>query len=153
MRHDDPHNLQRFVDAQADTYDTALAELRDGRKRTHWMWFIFPQFAGLGTSEISQHYAIDSRAEAAAYLVHPLLGPRLTAAAEALLAATTTSAREILGTPDDLKLRSSATLFAAVSPNGSVFHRLLEKFFDGQPDATTVTLMADNPHEPRRSRP
>ena len=133
----DPFNLQRFLDAQADTYDAALAELRDARKRTHWMWFIFPQIAGLGHSEISQYYAIGGADEARAYLAHAELGPRLHDCAEALLGADG-SARDILGTPDDLKLRSSATLFAAVSAPASVFHRLLDRFFGGQLDPATV---------------
>jgi uncharacterized protein (DUF1810 family) len=137
----DPYDLARFVHAQEGVYDEALAEVRSGRKRSHWMWFIFPQLAGLGSSPTSQHYAITSLAEARAYLAHPLLGPRLVACAEALLVQGRT-AREVFGSPDDLKLRSCATLFAAVSPQGSVFHRLLDRFFDGAADQRTLDLLA-----------
>ena len=138
---DDPHDLKRFLDAQDGIYDDALDEIRAGRKRSHWMWFIFPQYAGLGFSPTSQHFAIDSAAEARAYLAHPVLGSRLVECAEATLSVEGRTAREIFGSPDDLKLRSSATLFASVSPDGSVFHRLLDRFFDGQPDRRTLELM------------
>jgi uncharacterized protein (DUF1810 family) len=137
----DPFDLARFVDAQATSYDDALAELVEGRKRSHWMWYVFPQFAGLGTSAMAQCYAIASPDEARAYLAHPLLGPRLVACAEAVLAHAGTPAQAIMGSPDDLKLRSSATLFACVSPSGSVFHRLLDAFFDGEPDPLTGRLV------------
>jgi uncharacterized protein (DUF1810 family) len=137
----DPHDLDRFLLAQATCYDRALTEVRAGRKRSHWMWFIFPQFAGLGHSSTSRQYAIRSLAEAAAYLRHPILGPRLTACAEAALAVDGRSAIEIFGTPDDLKLCSCATLFAHCSPAGSVFHRLLDKYFDGQSDRATLKLL------------
>jgi uncharacterized protein (DUF1810 family) len=137
-----PHDFQRFVEAQRTAYDRALAELERGLKRSHWMWYVFPQLAGLGASATSRKYAIASLDEAAAYLRHPLLGPRLAACAEAMLAVEGRSAREILGTPDDLKLRSSATLFAQVSQAGSVFHRLLDRYFDGKPDETTLRLLA-----------
>jgi uncharacterized protein (DUF1810 family) len=136
------HDLARFVTAQADSYDRALAELRAGQKRTHWMWYVFPQLAGLGRSDMARRYAISSLAEADAYLRHPLLGARLVACAEAILAVQGRTARQILGLPDDLKLRSSATLFARVSPAGSVFHQLIDRYFDGQPDATTLDLLA-----------
>jgi uncharacterized protein (DUF1810 family) len=139
---DDPHDLARFVSAQADDYATALAEVRAGRKRSHWMWYVFPQFAGLGFSATSQRYAIRSEAEARAYLAHPALGPRLAECCEAALAVEGRSATDIFGSPDDVKLRSSATLFAAVSPPGSVFERVLAKFFDGERDPATVRLMA-----------
>src|SRR5688572_32370107 len=115
---DDPFDLQRFVDAQTPVYDRVLTELREGRKRSHWMWFVFPQIAGLGSSPMAQRYAIASADEAAAYLAHPVLGPRLVAIAEAALAAPG-SARALFGSPDDLKLRSSATLFAHVAGAGS----------------------------------
>jgi uncharacterized protein (DUF1810 family) len=137
----DRFNLQRFLDAQEDVYQTALAELRAGRKRSHWMWFIFPQFHGLGASEMAERYAIGSVEEARAYLAHAVLGPRLISCADALLAHEGRSAHDILGTPDDLKLRSSATLFAAVAERGSVFERLLDRFFDGQADMRTIALM------------
>jgi len=138
----DAHDLARFVAAQRGTYEHALAEIESGRKRSHWMWYVFPQFGGLGVSATSRKYAIASLAEAEAYLRHELLGPRLVACADAALAVEGRSAREIFGSPDDLKLRSSATLFARVSPEGSVFHRLLEKYFAGEPDAVTLRLVA-----------
>ena len=139
---DDVHDLARFVDAQRGSYDRALAEIASGRKRSHWMWYVFPQIAGLGVSATSRRYAIESLAEADAYLGHDVLGPRLLACAEAALAVEGRSAREIFGSPDDLKLRSSATLFAQVSPTGSVFHRLLDKYFGGEPDEATLRLIA-----------
>lgn len=138
----DVHDLARFVAAQRGSYEHALAEIASGRKRSHWMWYVFPQFAGLGISATSRKYAIASLAEAAAYLRHELLGPRLVACASAALAVEGRSAREIFGSPDDLKLRSSATLFAHVSPAGSVFHRVLDKYFDGEPDDATLRLVA-----------
>ena len=136
----DPFNLDRFVSAQAGVYEQAFAEIRAGRKRSHWMWFIFPQIAGLGSSPTSQHFAIRDRAEAEAYLAHPILGARLIECCEALLALKTDSASGVFGYPDDLKLKSSATLFAAVSPSGSVFEQLLKKFFAGRPDLKTIEL-------------
>ena len=136
----DPFDLARFVDAQAADYNRALQELRIGAKRSHWMWYVFPQFEGLGSSTLSRRYAIRSRAEAAAYLAHPVLGPRLRECAEALLAHHARSARQILGTPDDLKLRSSATLFAEVDGAG-VFTRLLQQFFNGEGDQKTIHLL------------
>lgn len=134
-------DLDRFIAAQRDCYDRALAEIRGGRKRTHWMWFIFPQLAGLGSSPTSQHYAIHDRAEAEAYLRHPVLGSRLIECVEAALALEAGSAAEVFGFPDDRKLRSCATLFAAVSPTGSVFERLLERHFGGSPDEKTIELL------------
>lgn len=136
----DVHDLARFVDAQATAYDTALEELRAGKKTTHWMWFIFPQVVGLGHSAMSRRYAIRSRAEATAYLAHPVLGPRLRACAAALLAHPRRSAREMLGAPDDMKLRSAATLFAAVEGSG-VFTDLLVRFFDGTRDEATLDFL------------
>ena len=138
----DPHDLTRFVRAQADDYPGALAEIRAGRKRSHWMWYVFPQLEGLGSSATARRYAIKSAAEATAYLRHPVLGPRLAACAEAALGVGGRSAHEIFGSPDDLKLRSSATLFAAVLPPGSVFERLLEKYYDGERDPMTLRLLA-----------
>lgn len=137
MESDDPHELQRFVDAQRGVVDAAVAEIRGGRKRTHWMWFVFPQIAGLGSSGMAQRYAIRDLDEARAYLDHELLGPRLILAAEAALAAEG-DARSIFGSPDDVKLRSSMTLFAQVAPPGSVFHRVLDRFFGGVPDPATL---------------
>lgn len=120
-----------------------MAELRHGAKRSHWMWYVFPQIAGLGSSPTAQLYAIKSREEAEAYAAHPILGSRLTACAEALLSVEGKSSSEIMGYPDDLKLRSSATLFAEISSPGSVFHRLLDKFFDGKPDSQTLKILAN----------
>ena len=140
---DDPFDLARFVTAQADDYVAALAEVRAGRKRSHWMWYVFPQIDGLGFSSMSQRYAIKSAAEAAAYLAHPVLGPRLVEIGEAAVAVEGKSAHDIFGSPDDVKLKSSATLFAVVSPAGSVFHRLLVRFFDGVPDPRTLRLLGE----------
>ncbi len=138
----DEHDLSRFVAAQRATYDHALAEIRSGRKRSHWMWFIFPQLAGLGRSAMSRRYAIASTDEAKAYLEHPLLGPRLLECAAAVLGIEGRSAYEIFGSPDDLKLRSCATLFARASPPGSQFSRLLAQYFGGLEDEQTVTLLS-----------
>ncbi len=131
-------NLQRFLDAQATAYPPALAEIKAGRKRSHWMWYIFPQIQGLGFSEISQRYAIRDAAEAAAYLQHPVLGARLREITSELLKLSSSSADGIFGSPDDLKLRSSMTLFAAVRGADSVFQAVLDKFFGGAPDAQTL---------------
>ncbi len=138
---DDPHNLIRFVRAQEDDYEQALSEIRRGRKRSHWMWYIFPQFDGLGFSATSQRYAIKTLAEAEAYLAHPLLGPRLVECAEAALGVDGKTANEIFGSPDDMKLKSCATLFACVSPDGSVFHRLIDKYYQGGRDEKTLQLV------------
>ncbi len=137
----DPHNLNRFVQAQRGDYERALAEIVSGKKRTHWMWYIFPQFAGLGFSSTSQHYAIKSLEEAKEYLAHPLLGPRLLECARAVVDLEGRSATQIFGSPDDLKLRSCATLFACVSPAGSVFHGLIAKYYRGEFDASTLRLL------------
>jgi uncharacterized protein (DUF1810 family) len=135
----DQDRLQRFVEAQdsGGTYERALAELRAGRKTSHWMWFVLPQIAGLGQSEMSRRYAIASASEARAYLDHPVLGPRLVACAEAMLEHESTSAEEILGGIDAVKLRSSMTLFAAVAPEQPVFQRVLDRYFGGEPDEAT----------------
>ena len=137
----DPHNLQRFVDAQERDYQTALDEITIGQKRSHWMWYIFPQFDGLGFSPTSVHYAIKSPAEATAYLDHPILGPRLRECVDVLLAASGRTAHQIFGSPDDLKLKSCMTLFAQVSPEGSVFDQVLEKYYGGQQDQKTIELV------------
>ena len=141
----DPYNLNRFVQAQEDDYDLALAEIRIGRKESHWMWYIFPQFDGLGFSSTTKRYSIKSVAEARAYLAHPVLGPRLRECAEAVLDVEGHTAFEIFGSPDDIKLRSCATLFDAVSPPGSVFERLLGRYFQGQPDGKTLRLIEAAP--------
>jgi uncharacterized protein (DUF1810 family) len=138
---DDPHELQRFVDAQASDSDQALAEIKAGRKRSHWMWYVFPQIDGLGFSAMSQRYAIKSTNEAKAYLAHPILGKRLIEICEAALAVEAKSAHEIFGSPDDMKLKSCATLFASISPEGSVFERLLDKYFEGNRDGKTLKLI------------
>jgi uncharacterized protein (DUF1810 family) len=136
----DTDPLQRFLDAQdsGGTYERALGELRAGRKTSHWMWFVFPQRAGLGQSEMSRRYAISSAEEARAYLDHPVLGSRLTACAEALLGHEGKSAEAILGDVDAAKLRSSMTLFAAVAPEQPLFREVLERYFDGEADAATT---------------
>lgn len=137
----DSFDLSRFVQAQQSDYEQALQEITDGRKCSHWMWYMFPQIDGLAFSPMSRHYAIKSADEARAYLAHPILGDRLRTCAEAALSHADRSAREIFGSPDDLKLRSSATLFAQVSPAGSVFHRLIEKFYPEGPDQQTLRLL------------
>jgi uncharacterized protein (DUF1810 family) len=137
----DRHGLQRFVDAQEDgaIYARALGELRDGRKRGHWIWFVFPQIAGLGSSPMSQAYAIGSLEEARAYLAHPLLGPRLRECCEALLAADPShSAEQILGGIDATKVRSSITLFARAHPEEPLFTAVLARFYDGDLDPETT---------------
>lgn len=138
----DPYGLDRFLDAQAGIHDIALAEIHAGRKQTHWMWFVFPQIDGLGSSRTSQFYAIKSAAEARAYLEHPVLGDRLRKCADAVLHLSARSATDVFGSPDDLKLRSSATLFAAVSKPGSVFEHLISRYFRGEPDKKTLELLA-----------
>jgi uncharacterized protein (DUF1810 family) len=134
---DDPYDLDRFVRAQAPDYARAVSELRDGKKRSHWMWYIFPQLEGLGHSPMSQRYSIKSIGEARAYLDHPVLGPRLRECAAVVRDIIGRSALEIFGSPDDMKLRSCATLFAAVSKD-SVFDQVLQKFFNGQHDEETL---------------
>ncbi len=139
----DPHDLQRFVDAQDDlrTYDTALAELRAGRKRSHWMWFVLPQLAGLGMSSTAQHFGIHGLAEARAYLAHPVLGPRLRDCARALADLDTADPVAVLGPVDALKLRSSMTLFSRAEPGEPVFRQVLEQYYDGAEDPATVSLL------------
>lgn len=142
---DDPYDLERFVAAQASAYAQALEELRRGRKSGHWMWFIFPQIAGLGSSPISRFYAIASRAEARAYLDHRLLGPRLAACVQAMMTHRTLSAHDILGAPDDAKLRSSLTLFAAAAEDPSPFEVALTRFFRGEADPLTLSRLGGDP--------
>ncbi len=139
-----PYDLDRFLRAQAENYEQALSEIRSGRKRTHWMWYIFPQIDGLAFSATAKFYAIQSIDEARAYLDHAVLGARLRECAEAALGVKGRSATEIFGRPDDLKLRSCATLFAQVVP-GSVFDRVLEKYYAGQPDDRTLRLLGREP--------
>lgn len=137
----DPYDLARFVQAQERDYEQALSQIRSGRKRSHWMWYIFPQFDGLGFSSTSKRYAIKSVAEAEAYLRHPVLGLRLLESCEAAVSVEGKSAFDVFGSPDDMKLRSCATLFACVSPAGSVFERLLGRYFGGEPDDKTLRLL------------
>ena len=139
---DDPHDLARFLTAQQEFHARALAEIRGGRKRSHWMWFVFPQLAGLGRSPTARHYAIASPDEARAYLAHPVLGPRLVECAQAVLDVPDRSAHEIFGSPDDLKLRSSMTLFARVAPADSVFERVLDRYYAGEHDPKTLDLLS-----------
>ena len=137
----DPIRLQRFVDAQAGVHAAALAELESGRKRTHWMWFVFPQLAGLGSSAMAQRYAISGVEEARAYLAHPVLGPRLREAAAAVNAVEGRSIHDIFGSPDDLKFRSSMTLFSEAAPDGAVFREALAKYFGNEPDPATLRIL------------
>lgn len=138
----DHYDLQRFVTAQAPVYQDVLAELRAGRKRTHWMWFIFPQIAGLGRSSMARQYALGSEAEARAYLAHPLLGSRLRECAALVANVEGRSAHEIFGDPDDMKLHSSLTLFTHSAPGDAILRACLDKYFGGQDDAATVALLA-----------
>lgn len=134
----DPHNLQRFVDAQAPVFEQVRAELRAGRKRSHWMWFVFPQLAGLGASPMAQRYAISSLAEAAAYLDHPVLGPRLRECTRMVIAIEERAIEDIFGYPDDLKFRSSMTLFARAAPGGNVFAEAIYRYFPDGFDPLTL---------------
>ena len=136
----DPYHLDRFVAAQAPVIAEVLEELRAGRKRTHWMWFVFPQVQGLGTSSMAQLFGIGSLEEARAYLVHPVLGPRLHECCTLLLQVRGRTAHEILGSPDDLKLRSCLTLFALAAPRDPLWRDCLDRFYGGTPDPRTVAL-------------
>jgi uncharacterized protein (DUF1810 family) len=137
----DPFELCRFVQAQENVYDRVLLELQSGRKRSHWMWFVFPQIDGLGLSSTTKYYSIKSAGEARGYLDHPLLGMRLRECAETILALEGVSASTVFGYPDDLKLKSSMTLFAEAAGPQSVFSRVLEKFFQGARDERTIQLL------------
>ena len=138
---DDPFDLQRFVDAQAAVYERVRAELKNGRKQSHWMWFIFPQIAGLGHSAMAQRYAISSLDDAKAYLANPVLGPRLRECTRLVLQVVGKSALQILGSPDDMKFRSCMTLFARAAPEEALFRTALEKYFDGVEDSQTLTRL------------
>lgn len=138
----DPFDLERFVQAQDPVIDAVRRELRAGRKSTHWMWFVFPQLRALGRSPAAQRYGIASLAEAQAYMAHPVLGSRLVECAELVRAVQGRTAHEIFGSPDDLKLRSSMTLFAAAAPEVAVFTDVIRKYFRGMPDPLTVDLLA-----------
>jgi uncharacterized protein (DUF1810 family) len=137
----DPYDLRRFVDAQANTYDQALAELRAGAKRTHWMWFVFPQIAGLGRSGMAQRFALADLDEARAYLDHPVLGRRLVQCARSLTALDTDDPVQVMGSIDAQKLRSSMTLFAHADPDQPVFREVLEHYFGGAEDEATTSRL------------
>ncbi|TAN69461.1 MAG: DUF1810 domain-containing protein [Methylobacter sp.] len=143
MMNANPLDLSRFTNAQESIYDSVLTELTNGRKRSHWMWYIFPQIDGLGHSSTSKHYAIKSMEEARQYLNHPVLGKRLLECAEAVFAIEGRSISEIFGCPDDMKLKSSMTLFACVAEPYSVFVRILEKYFNGVHDSLTLRLLGE----------
>ncbi|MFZ3217968.1 MAG: DUF1810 domain-containing protein [Candidatus Acidiferrales bacterium] len=143
MADSDPFDLKRFVDAQRGVFEQACAELRRGRKTGHWMWFVFPQIAGLGMSAMSQRYAIGSLGEARAYLAHPVLGARLREICRIVLGIEGRTVEEIFGWPDDMKLRSSMTLFAKAAEENAVFVAVLEKYFGGKRDARTVELLRE----------
>ena len=145
--HDDPYQLERFVAAQHSTYEAALHELKRGEKRSHWIWYIFPQVVGLGSSSMAERYGIKSRQEAHAYLNHPVLGARLVECAEALLQVANKTAEEVMGYPDYLKLRSSMTLFAALSAPDSPFHGVLDRYFSGERDSKTTDYLAAHESE------
>lgn len=138
----DPYNLQRFVTAQDPVYEQVCAELRKGNKEGHWMWFIFPQLRGLGHSPTAAYFGISSREEAEAYLRHPVLGPRLDECARLVNLIKGRAANQIFGYPDDLKFRSSMSLFAGVAPDNQAFKTALEKYFGGKPDPLTLQLSA-----------
>ncbi|MDG4825792.1 DUF1810 domain-containing protein [Asanoa sp. WMMD1127] len=141
MTDDDPYRLSRFVDAQDGVHERALAELRAGAKRSHWMWFVFPQIAGLGRSSMAQAYAISGLDEARAYLAHPVLGPRLRESATALVDGAASDAERIFGPVDALKLRSSMTLFAHAAPDEPVFRAVLDRFYGGAEDDATLSRL------------
>jgi uncharacterized protein (DUF1810 family) len=140
----DPHGLDRFVEAQDGVIDAVRAELRAGRKRSHWMWFVFPQLQGLGASAMARHYGLASLDEARAYLAHPVLGACLRECCELMLQVPHKSAHEILGSPDDLKFHSCVTLFALADPADALFARCLERFYAGAADERTLRLCAAN---------
>lgn len=142
-RRNDPHNLQRFVEAQNPVIAEVKQELRSGRKRTHWMWYVFPQMEGLGRSRNARRYGISSRDEAQAYLTHSILGPRLRECTEIVNNVAGRTANDIFGSPDDLKFRSSMTLFAAVAEDPTPFKTALDRYYDGQPDPKTLELLDD----------
>ena len=141
MTADDPYDLRRFVTAQDAVIDRVRAELRRGRKASHWMWFVFPQVAGLGSSSTARHYAVSGLDEARAYLAHPVLGPRLVECAGLAAAVEGGSATDVFGYPDDLKLRSSMTLFSRAAPDEAAFTAVLDRFFGGEPDPRTLELL------------
>ncbi len=137
------NDLKRFLDAQENDFERALAEIKRGRKQSHWMWYIFPQIAGLGSSETSRFYAVKDRAEAERYLAHPVLGARLIEISEALLEIEGKTANQIFGSPDDVKLKSSMTLFGALKNTNPIFQSVLDKYFNGTNDLRTLQLIDD----------
>ena len=141
MNNDDPHNLERFLSAQVEDYEVALHELRRGAKESHWIWYIFPQVAGLGSSIMADRYSIKSKDEAIAYIQHQILGTRLTACADALLHVEGKSIEDIMGFPDNLKLKSSMTLFASISPSDNVFQEVLDRYYGGAMDEKTLAFL------------
>ena len=146
----DPFHLQRFLDAQAHVIDQVLAELREGRKRSHWIWFIFPQLAGLGSSDMARRFAISDCDEAVAYLNHPTLGPRLRQCTELVNQISGRTLEDIFGYPDDLKFRSSITLFASIAPGEDVFRTALDRYCAGKPDPATLALLGVTPAAPSK---
>ena len=134
-------DLQRFLSAQERDYDLALREIKDGKKRSHWMWYIFPQISGLGFSDMSSYYALKNLKEAEAYFRHPVLGARLMEITKVLLSKTSSDATAIFGSPDDLKLRSSMTLFSRIPGISTVFQQVLDRYYDGQNDPKTISLL------------
>lgn len=139
--------LERFISAQEHSYAQALREIEEGQKRSHWMWYVFPQLKGLGHSHHSEYYGIQGLQEAKEYLDHEVLGDRLKEISSALLSHSDKSAREVMGRPDDRKLKSSMTLFASISPEGSVFHQVLELFYDGEMDKRSLALVRESCEE------
>ncbi len=137
------NDLKRFLDAQENDFKRALAEIKRGRKKSHWMWYIFPQIAGLGSSETSRFYAVKTKAEAELYLAHPVLGARLVEISEALLEIEDKTANQIFGSPDDMKLKSSMTLFGALKNTNPVFQSVLDEYFNGTNDLRTLQLIDD----------
>ena len=137
------NDLKRFLDAQENDFERALAEIKRGRKQSHWMWYIFPQIAGLGSSETSRFYAVKTKAEAELYLAHPVLGARLVEISEALLEIEGKTANQIFGSPDDMKLKSSMTLFGALKNTNPIFQSVLDKYFNGTNDLRTLQLIDD----------
>jgi uncharacterized protein (DUF1810 family) len=146
MADQDPYDLKRFLSAQEPVFERVLTELRSGEKRSHWMWFIFPQIEGLGQSTTSRYYSIKSKAEAREYLNHPILGPRLVECAEIILGIEEKNATEIFGFPDDLKLQSSMTLFSYVAEANSIFEQVIKEYFDGKRDDETLRLLGRGNH-------
>lgn len=145
MNEETQYDLERFIQAQQRDFETALGEIKNGQKQSHWIWYIFPQVAGLGNSVMAKKYAIASKAEAVAYLQHEVLGQRLQQCAQALLQYSDKSINSIMGFPDDLKLKSSMTLFTAISPPHNLFAKVLDTFYGGEVDEATIKFLENNP--------